>query len=89
MFANASVNQDFSDNVLNLIIAQAATNSTYVDGALVAATNFVAIGTSGYSGAQIPVSAVTNTVTSAQPIGVEVYGWDCEDAYGYFGGMVK
>jgi hypothetical protein len=75
---------------LNLIVSQSATNSTWVDGSLAAATNYVTIGTSGYYGAQL---AVTNggahTVTSSQPVGVEVYGWGQADAYGYFGGMVK
>ena len=73
---------------MNLIVSQLATNSTYTNGVLVAATNFVAIGTSGYFGAQVR-AAITNTVTSSQPVGVEVYGWDWWDAYGYFGGIVK
>ena len=30
-----------------------------------------------------------HTVTSSQPVGVEVYGWGFCDAYGYFGGIVK
>jgi hypothetical protein len=35
---------------------------------------------------------VTNgvhTITSFQPVGVQVYGFGFEDAYGYFGGVVK
>ena len=75
---------------LNLIVAQSATNSTWVDGSLVAATNYVAIGTSGYFGAQLSVTnSGAHTVTSCKPIGVEVYGWGITDAYGYFGGVVK
>jgi len=61
-----------------------------VDGSLVAATNFVAIGTSGYYGAQISATnSGTHTFTSSQPVGVQVYGWGVFDAYGYFGGVVK
>jgi hypothetical protein len=30
-----------------------------------------------------------HTVTSSQPVGVEVYGFGLFDAYGYFGGVVK
>jgi hypothetical protein len=81
---------DFDVNYLNLIVPQSATNSTWVDGSLVAATNYAAIGTSGYYGAQITVTnSGAHTVTSSQPVGVEVYGWGDADAYGYFGGVVK
>ena len=80
---------DFDENYLNLIVPQSVTNTTLVDGSPVAATNFVAIGTSGYYGAQISVTNGAHTVTSLQPVGVEVYGWGEADAYGYFGGIVK
>jgi hypothetical protein len=86
---NDNVTGDFITNYVNLIVPQSATNSTYVDSALVAATNFVAIGGSGYYGTQVPVLAGTHAITSSQPVGVEVYGWGITDAYGYFGGMVR
>ena len=78
------------ENYLNIIVAQSATNATLVDDSIVASTNFVAIGTSGYYGAQITITnAGGHTVTSSQPVGVEVYGWGEADAYGYFCGIVK
>jgi len=87
---NDGVTGDFDENYLNLIVAQSAITNTLVDDSPVAATNFVAIGTSGYSGAQITVTnSGVHTVTSSQPVGVEVYGWGEADAYGYFGGVVK
>ncbi len=87
---NDSINGDFDENFLNIIVPQSATNSTRVDGSLVAATNFVAIGTSGYYGAQLSVAnSGTHKITSSQPVGVEVYGWGVTDAYGYFGGVVN
>jgi hypothetical protein len=86
---NDGVTGDFTTNYLNLIVAQLAANSTWVDSSIVAATNFIAIGNSGYYGAQIPVTNGTHTVTSSQPVGVEVYGWGEADAYSYFGGVVK
>ncbi len=71
---------------MNLIVGQSGTNSTLVDGSLVAATNFMAIGSSGYYGAQLMMTnSGTHTVTSSQPVGVEVYGFGDYDAYGYFG----
>ena len=86
----ARVASDFDENFLNVIVRQSATNSTYVDGSLVAATNFVAIGSSSYYGAQLTLTnSGAHTVTSSQPVGVEVYGFGITDAYGYFGGVVK
>jgi hypothetical protein len=77
-------------NYLNIIVPQSATTNTLVDGLPITATNFVAIGTSGYYGVQV---AMTNSgahkVTSSRPAGVEVYGFGIYDAYGYFGGVVK
>jgi hypothetical protein len=74
----------------NLIVPQSGTNSAYVDNSLVIFTNFTAIGMSGYYGAQITITnSGAHTVTSSQPVGVEVYGWGEADAYGYFGGLVK
>jgi hypothetical protein len=79
----------YPTNFLNIIVAQSAIGTTWVDGATVAATNFVAIGGSGYFGAQVSVTNGTHTVTSSQPVGVQVYGFDWADAYSYFGGAVK
>ena len=93
---NDHVTGDFyeNSNYLNIIVPQSAIANTLVDGSTVDATNFVPIGTSGYYGAQISVTnavdgATTHTVTSSQPVGVEVYGVGFYDAYGYFGGIVK
>jgi hypothetical protein len=81
---------DFSENYLNLIVPQSAISTTFVDGLNVAATNFVTIGTSGYYGAQLSVTnSGAHTITGSQPVGVEVYGFGIDDAYGYFGGEVK
>jgi hypothetical protein len=81
-------------NALHLFIsspvgATGAIGATWLDGYAVAATNFLAIGDSGYFGARLPVTNGTHIVTSSQPVGVQVYGFDYTDAYGYFGGMVK
>lgn len=62
----------------------------WVDDSVVAASNFVAIGASGYYGAQRPLTnSGAHTVNSSQPVGVQVYGFGACDAYGYFGGIVK
>ncbi|MEI9961444.1 MAG: hypothetical protein WDM76_10050 [Limisphaerales bacterium] len=75
---------------MNLIVAQSAITNTLVDGSHIAATNFVAIGTSGYYGTRLSVTnSGVHTVSSSQPVGVQVYGFGNFDAYGYFGGVVK
>ena len=79
----------FVTNYLNLIVSQSAISNTAVNGLIVAATNFTAIGSSGYYGAQLPATNQIYKVTSSQPVGVEVYGFGNFDAYSYFGGVVK
>ena len=75
---------------MNLIVAHSAISNTLLDGSPVAAISFVPIGTSGYYGAQITLTnSGAHTVTSSQPISIEVYGFGVQDAYGYFGGIVK
>jgi hypothetical protein len=87
---NDGVTGDFDENYLNLIVPQSATNTTLVDRLTVASTNFVAVGASGYYAAQLTMTnSGAHTVTSSQPIEVQVYGWGSSDAYGYFGGVVK
>jgi hypothetical protein len=87
---NDNITGDFDENYLNLVVAASGTNSTYLDGSVVAATNFVPIAGSGYYGAQITITnSGAHTVSSSQPVGVQVYGWGLTDAYGYFGGVVK
>jgi hypothetical protein len=90
VFTLDAVTGDFTENYLNIIVPQSALTNTWVDGSTVDATNFVPIGTSGYYGAQITITnSGVHTVTSSQPVGVQVYGFGDVDAYGYFGGIVK
>jgi hypothetical protein len=87
---NNGATGDFGENYLNIIVPQSATNSTFVDGSHVPTTNFMVIPNSGYYGAKITLTnSGPHSVTSSQPVGVEAYGWGYQDAYGYFGGVVK
>jgi hypothetical protein len=86
---NDGVTGGFDTNFLNIIVAQSAIGNTLLDSSILAASNFVVIGTSGYCGAQVPVTNGVHTVTSSQPVWVEAYGWGSWDAYGYFSGIVK
>jgi hypothetical protein len=55
----------------------------------VVSIDFTAIGTSGYSGAQIAEENGVHTVSGSQPIQVNVYGFGWADDYIYFGGVVE
>ena len=54
---NDGIGGDFPENYINVIVPQFAITNALVDGVAVASSNFVAIGTSGYSGATVPISA--------------------------------
>ena len=78
---------DFKDNFLNLIVPNGSTAQVVLDGAPLPAAGFSAIGGSGFSGAQVPVSVGPHNVhtTSAAPFGLVAYGWALYDAYGFAG----
>ncbi len=89
-FTLDNITEDFAANYLTIIVPVSAITNTFVDSLQVSATNFVAIGTSGYYGATIKeTTSGTHTVTSSQPVGVLIYGFGQYDAYSYFGGIVK
>jgi hypothetical protein len=77
----------FDPNFINIVAPNAAVGTVLVDGAPVPAASFTPIGSSGFSGAQIPVSIGSHTVSSPQPIGVHSYGFGPFDSYGYPGGL--
>ena len=80
-------NGDFNTNYISLIVAQAGVSTTLLNGAPVTSSNFIAIGSSGYYCAEIPITNAVNTVSNSQPIEVQVYGWGVFDAYSYIGGI--
>lgn len=74
-------------NFLNVVVPTASAGSVVLDGATVPADRFTAIGTSGFSGAQIPVSIGSHRVRASRAFGLFVYGFDDYDSYGYPGGL--
>jgi adhesin/invasin len=89
LVATPTYSGGFTHTYINLIVMSSAITNTSLDNMAVAVTNFVPIGTSGYFGARLLVTNSVHTVTSSQPVGVEVYGMGEADAFGYFGGVVK
>ena len=83
----ATPDSGFATNYINVAATTAAVGSIQLDGAPVPASSFTPIGTSGLSGAQLPVARGTHNLSSSLPFGVFVYGFDSYDSYGYPGGL--
>jgi IgGFc binding protein/Bacterial Ig-like domain (group 1) len=73
-------------NFLNVVAPTGAVGSITLDGTTIPAASFTAIGTSGFSGAQVPVEAGAHSLQGSLPFGVNVYGLAEFDGYGYQGG---
>nr|WP_189563179.1 Ig-like domain-containing protein [Persicitalea jodogahamensis] len=77
----------FVNNYVNVLAPNAAVGTIKLDGITIPAGSFTAIGSTGFSGAAIPVSIGTHNLTgSGLPFGITVYGFNNVDSYGYLGG---
>jgi len=76
----------FSANFVNVVAPSSAVGDVKLDGSAIPAGQFTAIGSSGYSGAQVDLTLGSHTVTSSKPVGISVYGFADYDSYGYPGG---
>ena len=77
----------FSRNFINVVAPNRALNSLTLDGAAIPLASFTAIGSSGFSGAQLEVALGSHSLGSSFPFGVFVYGFADYDSYGYPGGL--
>jgi len=77
---------EFYSNWVNIVAPDYALGTIYQDGMLIPESDFIHIGSTGYSGAQRSVTAGSHTFTSIHPFGVFVYGWNLANSYGYPGG---
>lgn len=75
----------FSRNFLNVVTPAGA--SVTVDGTAVPASSFTAIGSSGFVGAQVPITAGAHRLEGSTTFGAFVYGFDSYDSYGYPAGL--
>ncbi len=76
----------FSQNFVNVVTETAAIGDLVLDGVAVPAGEFSQIGSTDFSGAQIDLKAGSHSMTSKEPFGIYVYGFDSYDSYGYPGG---
>ncbi len=74
-------------NYINIVAPNAAVGHITLDGSIIPANRFVAIGSSGFSGVQVAVGKGSHSLSGSHPFGVFVYGFDDYDSYGYPGGL--
>ncbi len=77
----------FERHYLNVVVPDAALGAVLLDGVAVPAARFTPIGTSGFSGAQLHISAGVHQLSASLAFGVTVYGYAPRDGYGAPGGM--
>ncbi|HMG06352.1 MAG TPA: Ig-like domain-containing protein, partial [Chthoniobacterales bacterium] len=80
--------RDIFDSYINIAVDSAHTSEVTINGQPIAASAFVPISGSGFSGATISVPKDTTfNISSPAPIGAWIYGWAAYESYGFTGGM--
>ena len=77
----------FAQNFANLEVPNSSVGSVTKDGVAIPASEFTAIGSSGFSGAQVEITLGSHSFQGPLPFGVQVYGFADFDSYGYPGGL--
>lgn len=72
---------------INIVAPNAVVGLLTFDGVPLPASNYTAIGTSGFSGAQIKVTDGSHTLSARLAFGAFQYGFNNDDSYGYPGGQ--
>jgi len=78
---------DTATTFVNVIVKTNAVGSVQNDGVAISSALFQGIGTTGYSGAKVPVTGGTHRLTAPVPFGALVYGFSNFEGYGYLAGM--
>ena len=86
-YTMATPSAGFTGHHVNLIAPNSVVGTLTMDGSPVNSSNFTAIGSSGFSGAQLTVSAGSHTFNASLPFGAFQYGFGQADSYGYPGGQ--
>jgi hypothetical protein len=73
-------------NFLNLVAPKTEVGKVTLNGTAIASSHFTAIGSTGFSGAQLSVATGTYKLAGPQSFGLTVYGFGETDAYSYPGG---
>ena len=77
----------FVAHYINIVAPKAVVGLLTLDGVAIPAAQYTAIGTSGFSGAQIKVTDGSHTLAAKLAFGAFQYGFNSDDSYGYPGGQ--
>ena len=77
----------FVAHYINIVAPKAVVGLLTLDGVAIPAAKYTAIGTSGFSGAQIKVTDGSHTLAAKLAFGAFQYGFNNDDSYGYPGGQ--
>lgn len=77
----------YPTNFINVVAPSSAVGGITLDGVAIPPASFTAIGSSGFSGAQVAVAVGSHNLAGTQPFGAVVYGFGYFDSYGYPGGL--
>ncbi len=75
-------------NYVNLVVPKSAVGLVAIDGTPVPASEYNAIGSSEFEGAQVDLTPGSHVITgNGEPFGAFSYGFAAFNAYSYYGGM--
>lgn len=77
----------FPINFINIVAPNAIVGAIIFDGSPIPSASFSPIGSSGFSGAAVPVSLGSHNFDGPLPFGLTSYGFAEADSYGYPGGL--
>ena len=77
----------FPINFINIVAPNAIVGAIIFDGSQIPSASFSPIGSSGFSGAAVPVSLGSHNFDGPLPFGLTSYGFAEADSYGYPGGL--
>lgn len=77
----------YAANYVSIIAPSAASSSFVLDGTALDSSIFSPINTTTFSGAAIPLSEGSHTISGSQPFAIYVYGFGDYVSYGYPGGI--
>lgn len=75
----------YQDDYVNIVATTSA--EVYLDGIVISAPYFDAVGDTGFRVARLQVSDGVHEVTATEPVGIIVYGYDRDVSYGYTAGL--
>ncbi len=77
----------FTLNFVNIIAPKKAIGNITLDGSIIPASTFTAIGSSEFYAAQVDIKLGTHNLKGNAPFGVSIYGFANDESYGYLGGQ--